>query len=178
MRNRRRHRTDPVAGLRVAIDCLPVATREAMLDGVRSSERVIAGAYVDEHGGVCPMLAAHRGGGRTNFLTFAKSWDRFARVAGKARPATARELAILIGQLEGSLANATGLELDRAISEHRRLRSSRMKRSRLALQGADPSGEIVARRLRRPRSRQSAYTSPGLMNIISGTMHAGDTFSR
>jgi hypothetical protein len=145
MRNRRhRHRTDPVAGLRVAIDCLPVATREAMLDG----------AYVDEHGGVCPMLAAHRGGARTNFLTFAKSWDRFARVTGKARPATPRELEILIGQLEGSLTSATGLELDQAISEHRRLRSSRMKRSRRALQGADPSGEIVARRLRRPRRKR------------------------
>jgi hypothetical protein len=154
MRNRHHRRTDTVAGLRGAIDCLPVATREAMLDGVRSSERVIAGAYVDEHGGVCPMLAAHRRGGRTDFLTFAKSWDRFARVAGKARRATPRELAILIGQLESSLMNATGLELDEAISEHRRLRYSRMKRSRRALEGADPSGEIVARRLRRARSNK------------------------
>jgi hypothetical protein len=152
MRNRRQ-RTDPVARLRVAIDCLPVATREAMLDAVEGSERVIAGAYVDEDGGVCPMLAAHRRGERTDFLTFAKSWDRFTRVAGTARRATPRELAILTGQLQESLMSATGLELDRAISEHRELRSARMRRARALLDGADPCGDIVARRLRPPRRR-------------------------
>jgi hypothetical protein len=161
MRNRRHHHTDPVAGLRVAIDCLPVATREAMLDGVRNSERVIAGAYVDEHGGVCPMLAAHRRGARTDFLTFAKSWDRFARVAGKARRATPRELSILTGQLEGSLMSATGLELDRAISEHRELRSARIKRSRRMLDGADPRGGIVVRRLRLTRRKATMAASSG-----------------
>src|SRR5439155_22532630 len=71
MRNRRRHRTHPVDQLRLAIDCLPVATREAMLEGVRASERIIAGAYGDGRGGVCPILAAHRRGGRTDFLSFA-----------------------------------------------------------------------------------------------------------
>ena len=50
----------PVERLRLAIDCLPVATREAMLAGVRANERIIVGAYVDGEGGVCPMLAAHR----------------------------------------------------------------------------------------------------------------------
>lgn len=138
--------------LRLAIDCLPVATREAMLEGVRASERIIVGAYVDEHGGVCPMVAAHRNGGRTDFLSFAKSWDRFAGRPGK-RAATRREVAILIAQLEGSLLCADGLGLDEAIREHRALRRARMEhtrglRRRLLARGGDPAGEVAARDLR------------------------------
>src|ERR1019366_3463135 len=65
MANRTHHRTGPVEDLRLTIDCLPVATREAMLDGVQRHERIIVGAYVDREGGVCPMLVAHQSGGRT-----------------------------------------------------------------------------------------------------------------
>jgi len=146
MRNRSRHRTHSLDQLRLAIDCLPVVTREAMLEGVRASERIIAGAYVDERGGVCPMLAAHRRGGRTDFLSFAKSWDRFTR-ATRMRPATQRELAILVSQLEDSLLKNEGLELDRAIAEHRALRSRRLRGPRRLMKAHDPAGEIVARRL-------------------------------
>jgi hypothetical protein len=151
MRNRDRDRRSTVEGLRLAIDCMPVATREAMLRGVRENERIIVGAYVDGLGGVCPMLAAHRCGGRTDFLSFAKSWDRFTRARGRAREATERELRILVAQLQASLECASGLDLDEAIAEHRALRSNRMRRRRRLLEGADPSGEIVARRLRRAR---------------------------
>src|SRR5205809_7492203 len=63
MANRPAHRSRPVVELRRTIDCLPLATREAMLAGVRAGERIIVGAYVDARGGVCPMLAAHRRGG-------------------------------------------------------------------------------------------------------------------
>jgi hypothetical protein len=161
MRNRPRH-ADAVESLRLAIDCMPVGTREAMLAGVRGNERVIAGAYVDDRGGVCPMLAAHRCGQRTDFLTFARSWDRFTRAGRSSREATPRELRILVTQLEDSLSQATGLELDEAIKEHRMLRSrtmrarqqrsraeaptSRLARSKLP-DAADPAGEILARRL-------------------------------
>jgi hypothetical protein len=134
----------------MAIDCMPVSTREAMLEGVRANERIIVGAYVDGEGGVCPMLAAHRCGGRTDFLAFAKSWDRFARAKGSLRRASEREVRMLIAQLEDSLASTTGLELDAAIREHRELMSRRVRvrgRRRLA-DAADPSGAIVARRLR------------------------------
>jgi hypothetical protein len=148
MRNRHRHRTHSVEQLRLAIDCMPVATREAMLEGLRSNERIIAGGYVDGEGGVCPMLAAHRCGGRTDFLSFAKSWDRFTRAA-RMRAVTPREVAILTSQLEDSLSSASGLELDRAIAEHRELRGRRMRLRRRFLQGADPRGEILARRLER-----------------------------
>jgi hypothetical protein len=159
MRNRRRHRSSPVEGLRLAIDCMPVATREAMLVGIRSYERILVGAYVDDQGGVCPMLAAHRCGGRTDFISFAKSWDRFARTRGRSRAATARELRILIAHLEASLASASGLELERAIAEHHRLvgRSLRTRSAdagRVHIGDGDPPGEIRARRLRRRDARR------------------------
>jgi hypothetical protein len=174
-----------VERLRLAIDCLPVGTREAMLAGVRTSERIIAGAYVDGEGGVCPMLAAHRRGGRTDLLSFAKSWDRFTRARGSARAATERELRILVTQLEDSLVSASGLELDVAISEHHELMSRRARRRRRLPDAADPSGEILARRLRRPSMRRFSGgvgapqgPSPGRTNMISGTMQAGETLRR
>jgi hypothetical protein len=145
---RRRSQARPLTGLRLAIDCMPVATRQAMLDGIREGQRIIAGAYVDDHGGVCPMLAAHRRGGRTDFLSFARSWDRFTGARGRPQRATARELAILISQLEDSLEKLDGLELDRAIAEHRRLRRERLARARRVFRALDPRGEIRARRLR------------------------------
>lgn len=179
--------------LRTAIDCLPVATREAMLAAVRANERVIVGAYVDGEGGVCPMLAAHRAGARTDFLSFARSWDRFARAKGSSRVATAREVRVLVAQLEASLMSATGLELDAAIREHRALRADGLRRRSRLLRGADPAGAIVARRLRGRRTRKQVKAgeaappywapvpvsvSPGRMNMISGTRQAVDTFSR
>src|SRR3954454_3393179 len=90
----------PIEDLRRAIDCLPLHTREAMLAGVRSNE-IIVGAYSDRAGGVCPMLAAHRCGGRTSFVSFARAWDRFAS-AKRARTASARELRVLEVHLEAS----------------------------------------------------------------------------
>jgi hypothetical protein len=142
MANRHRNRTKPVDELRRAIDCLPEATRRAMLEGVRAGERIITGAYVDGSGGVCPMLAAHRRGARTNFLSFARAWDRFARARRRARDATTRELDILARQLESSLMSEDDLHLDRAIVEHRQLVMRRVHAQ------ADPTGEICARRLR------------------------------
>jgi len=130
--------------LRRTIDCLPVRTREAMLEGVRNHDRIIVGAYSDGHGGICPMLAAHRRGGRTNFLSFARSWDRFTRAGRTVRQATIRELAILVSQLEASLLSEAPATLGRAIEEHRALSARR------AAAQADPAGEILAARLRAP----------------------------
>ena len=151
MRNRQRPTSSPVERLRLAIDCLPVGTREAMLAGMRANERIIAGAYVDGEGGVCPMLAAHRAGGRTDLLSFARSWDRFTRATRGSRVATEREVRILVAQLEDSLESATSVDLDVAIKEHRELvRSGRVRSRRRLPDAADPAGEIVARRLRWP----------------------------
>jgi hypothetical protein len=154
MRKSSRPSSSPIERLRLAIDCLPLRTREAMLEGVRENERIIVGAYVDEQGGVCPMLAAHRRGGRTDFLAFAKSWDRFTRAAGSSRAATKRELGILVAQLEDSVEEGTGSDLDAAISEHRELRSRRLGATRRLRGEADPAGEIRARRLGLPSVRR------------------------
>jgi hypothetical protein len=99
----------PIAELRQAIDLLPLRTRTAMLEGIRSNE-IIVGAYSDRMGGVCPMLAAHRCGGRTSFISFARAWDRFSG-AKRARRATARELRALEANLEASIAAARGTGL-------------------------------------------------------------------
>jgi len=180
MRNRRRNNDSPVERLRRAIDCLPVATREAMLAGVRSNERIIVGAYVDGAGGVCPMLAAHRAGARTDFLSFARSWDRFARANKRPRVASEREVSMLVRQLHASLAEDGGTSFDVAIAEHRKLLSSgRRARAALAAE-ADPRGEIRARRLGGPAApargaaRLAQMLSPGRMKMISGTRHAGE----
>lgn len=146
MANRRHPSNRPVEDLRLTIDCLPVSTREAMLDGIAGAERIIVGAYVDREGGMCPMLAAHRSGGRTNFLAFAKSWDRFTRAGRKARRATRRELDILVGQLESSLLSEAKLDLDRAIEEHRELRGRSTPARHTLADVVDPVGEIVVRR--------------------------------
>ena len=74
-----------------------------MLGGVESN-RIIVGAYVDKQGGVCPMLAAHRNGGRTSLASFAHAWDRYTGVRRRARPATERELNTLTTMLEASIA--------------------------------------------------------------------------
>ena len=142
-----RHDKGPLQGLRLAIDCMPLATREAMLRGVLENERIIAGAYVDGEGGVCPMLAAHRCGGRTDFLSFARSWDRFAGARGKARAATRRELTVLTAQLEASVSSASELELDRAIADHRKLLAASRRGRRRLFEVLEPRGEIRARRL-------------------------------
>jgi hypothetical protein len=164
MANRRHHGTRAIEQLRLTIDCLPVSTREAMLDGVRSGERIIVGAYTDADGGVCPMLAAHRCGGRTDFLSFAKAWDRFTQAGGRARRASRRELEVLIGQLKDSLMGEAPLDLNRAIAEHRALVSRREHAI------GDPSGEIVARRLRRVfRPAASARASSRVEGFVRGT---------
>ena len=74
-----------------------------MLDGIEANN-IIVGAYTDRPGGVCPMLAAHRNGGRTDLASFARAWDRYTGARGRARPATERELNTLRAMLEASIA--------------------------------------------------------------------------
>lgn len=94
-----------------------------MLEGIRSSD-IIVGAYTSD-GGVCPMLAAHRNGGRTSMISFANAWDRFALGGRRAGPrrATVRELRVLVTHLEASLLEdeAPRNELGAAIEAHQRL---------------------------------------------------------
>jgi hypothetical protein len=117
----RARRDTPLEDLRLAIDCLPLRTRQAMLDGIRAND-IIVGAYSDRDGGVCPMLAAHRHGGRTSFVSFAHAWDRFAG-AKRARRATQRELRVLTAQLEDSILSEA--DLGGAIADHQRIARDR-----------------------------------------------------
>ena len=116
-------RRSPLDDLRLAVDCLPDHTRRAMLDGIRAND-IIVGAYTHD-GGICPMLAAHRHGGRTSFISFAKSWDRFTRARGP-RKASPRELRILESMLVTSLTEQ--VELDGVIAEHQALARERRER--------------------------------------------------
>jgi hypothetical protein len=143
-----RDRRTPIDELRLAIDCLPVRTRAAMLEGIRESE-IIVGAYTDRRGGVCPMLAAHRRGGRTNFIAFARAWDRFAG-AKRARKATGRELRALEAQLEASLLRAgPDVDLGAAIAHHQAAARDRRAREAREAAGRPAPGWLRERRERR-----------------------------
>lgn len=138
MRSKRQRRIDD---LRRAIDCLPERTKTAMLDGI-AANTIIVGAYTDRRGGVCPMLAAHRHGGRTNLLAFARAWDRFCN-AKRPRPATERELQILKGHLDSSMLGYEPTELGDAIRSHQS--AARERRAAEARElGLDWTAEVEA----------------------------------
>jgi hypothetical protein len=121
-------RSRPARDLRTAIDCLPLKTRKAMLGGVESN-RIIVGAYTDRSGGVCPMLAAHRNGGRTSLASFAHAWDRYTGVRRrKPRPATDRELTTLKTMLEASIALDELPTVAEVVSEAKAMREAKRLR--------------------------------------------------
>jgi hypothetical protein len=112
-------REQAVAELRRSIDVLPERTRKAMLVGL-GNNTVITGAF-SGGGGACPMLAAHREGGRTSVCSFPEAWDAFTGVAGRSiiRAATEYEIQILRREIEASLEPAGPSELGAAIAEYK-----------------------------------------------------------
>jgi hypothetical protein len=123
-----RKRRNRAQRLRTTVELLPRHTREAMLRGI-ATNYIVVGAYTDRDGGVCPMLAAHRNGGRTNFASFAQAWDDFTR-ARRPRRATRREVRALRTYLEMSLLaedtrGESLAELADGIRTHRRDRAER-----------------------------------------------------
>jgi hypothetical protein len=119
----RARRQATVEDLGRVIDTLPRDTRVAMLDGIRQND-IIVGAYTD-HAGICPMLAAHRAGGRTSCIAFAEAWDAFAFRGARtrvARRATRRELLVLLSHLEASLLDDdVTTDLGAVIAQHKEL---------------------------------------------------------
>ncbi len=104
------------------------------------------------------MLAAHRNGGRTNFIGFANAWDRFASRDGRrgaSRRATERELRVLRVHLEASLLedDAPLSDLAAARAEHVGLVRER-ERSEATLVSAPMAGG--ARRARTGRRASPA----------------------
>jgi hypothetical protein len=144
---RRNQERYPARRLRLAVESLPTHTKEAMLRGI-SANRIIVGAYVDpSSGGVCPMLAAHRNGGRTSVASFARAWDAYTDAKGPRR-ATRREVTTLRSLLEASLARECELdstsvsELAAQIRDEREMRacapvSGRVDAAAAAETGAD-----------------------------------------
>jgi hypothetical protein len=105
-----------VADLRRSIDVLPERTREAMLVGL-GNNTVITGAFTGQ--GVCPMMAAHREGGRTSCCSFPEAWDKYTGVYGRSitRVATDYEVQTLRREIEASLEPVES-DLAVAIAEH------------------------------------------------------------
>ena len=124
MKFRNGHRL-PASRLRSAVESMPRHSREAMLRGI-DGNRIIAGAYADSgSGGICPMLAAHRNGGRTDLSNFARCWDFFTG-ARRPRLATRREIGTLRAYLEMSL-------IDTPTSEPISVVADRLRAERAAL---------------------------------------------
>jgi hypothetical protein len=102
-----------------------------MLRGIDANP-IIAGGYTDKRaGGICPMLAAHRNGGRTDLASFARAWDRFTG-AQRPRLATGRELRALRSYIELSLLEDEQpdslTEFARRIRRERPARSTKSRR--------------------------------------------------
>ena len=134
------------------------------------SNRIIVGAYTDRSGGVCPMLAAHRNGGRTSLASFARAWDSYTGVrARRARPATERELGTLRTMLEASIA----LDELPAMAD--------VAREAQGAPGAAPARLPALRRVRAGRrgaGDDQSSESAGRRNCISGTTQCRDVLSR
>jgi hypothetical protein len=142
----RRRERNVARRLRSAVDALPTRTKEAMLRGI-DSNRIIVGAYVDpESGGICPMLAAHRNGGRTSFASFARAWDAYTN-ARRPRPATRREVRSLRSLIESSLAREH-LPASGSIAElAAQIRAERAQLARCTPEPTtNPAGEALAER--------------------------------
>ena len=124
-----------------------------MLQGVRENP-IVVGAYSDRDGGICPMLAAHRAGERTDFLSFARTWDSFSR-AKRSRRATRREVGILVSQIEASLISddTEAVDLAAAIAEHRAALANRAPSPGMGeeLRALEAVQEAIVRVAARPR---------------------------
>jgi hypothetical protein len=164
MRNRYRN---PAQRLRTTVERLPERTRRAMLLGLERN-RIIVGAYTDPRsGGICPMLAAHRNGGRTDLASFAIAWDAFTN-ARRPRLATRREIRTLRSFLEfsllesapatgGSIADAAGrIRAERELMADRlaTARAAAAARVRMADSQSDANPEPVEAPARMPSPRR------------------------
>lgn len=117
-----------------------------MLRGI-GRNRIIAGGYSDrETGGICPMLAAHRNGGRTDLASFARAWDCYTG-AKRPRLARDRELRVLRSHLEYSLIEDDPTEtMAQAAARLRSERArSRAKPDRVPTGERDRSSELSER---------------------------------
>ncbi|HEX6116942.1 MAG TPA: hypothetical protein VFY99_07560 [Solirubrobacterales bacterium] len=157
----RRKPRNPAQRLRTAVDAMPRRTRIAMLTGI-DENRIVVGAYTDkESGGICPMLAAHRNGGRTSLASFARSWDRFTN-ARRPRLATEREVRTLRSYIEMSLlrdeqgtesvsALANEIRADRRAAAKRAAKDTDLAPEGQTPRGQTPKGQVATGERHRAR---------------------------
>ena len=167
-------RRDNAARLRTTVDLLPRHTREGMLRGI-DSNAIIVGGYTDGEGGVCPMLAAHRNGGRTSFASFARAWDAFTGAGKRPRCASRREIRVLRTYLEMSLLEddtriGTGVSLT-AIAKQIRAERREVAERDPAPHRPRPADPHRARELRR-RSRWSWLRPARRYDVYQATLAA------
>jgi hypothetical protein len=169
-------RDQAVTDLRRSIDVLPERTRKAMLVGL-ANNTVITGAFSGASG-VCPMLAAHREGARTNCVSFPEAWDRFTGVHGRyiTREATQYEVAALRAEIEASLAPRSS-DLADAIAEHHASVEARRRRDRYTDGPAvDLGGAIVEHKETARGRRRREATELGLGWLFEETLVLPDDF--
>lgn len=144
-------RENAQAELRRSIDVLPERTRQAMLIGLKNNT-VITGAFAGSKDGACPMMAAHREGGRTSCCTFPEAWDKFCGVHGRniVRPATEYEVMILCEEIQASLEPLPNVLSD-AIAEYQASRAGRVEHEQ---------AQVAAEQERRVVAAQEASAPP------------------
>ena len=161
--------------LRHAVEALPTHTKQGMLKGIQTN-RVVVGAYTDKRGGVCPMLAAHRNGGRTDFGAFARAWDAYVG-ARKPRRASAREVRTLKGYLELSLVR-DGIQPEQPIRRDATLthavREVKAARRRRAADAAREASETTVEQLLAEAERHHSIAPPGV-DLHEGPLDPSDT---
>jgi len=143
------------AELRRSLDVLPERTRKAMLHGL-GNNTVITGAFAASNQGACPMMVAHREGGRTSCCTFPEAWDKFTGVYGRhiIREATQYEVQILCEEIEASLVPLPNvLSLSDAIAAHQAIVQARHQQAaveaqQLAVEAEEAKAPRRKRRLR------------------------------
>ena len=139
------------AELRRSIDVLPERTRKAMLHGL-GNNTVITGAFAASGQGACPMMVAHREGGRTSCCTFPEAWDKFTGVYGRhiVREATPYEVQILCEEIEASLVPLPKVDpLADAIAEHQAMVAARLREPEVVAQPVVEQEQAPAPRRKR-----------------------------
>ena len=164
-----KRRRNQAQRLRTAVEVLPRHTREAMLRGIDSNQ-IIVGAYTDRDGGVCPMLAAHRNGGRTNFASFARAWDDFTH-AKRPRRASRREIHALRSYIEMSLL-ADDMPGDSLVAIADGIRSERRAAAEHAAASEPRPGDRHRSREIRNRRRWSWMRPTRRLDVFEATMAA------
>ncbi len=153
------------AELRRSIDVLPERTRKAMLVGL-GNNTVITGAFAASKDGACPMMAAHREGGRTSCCTFPEAWDKFTGVHGRyiIREATPYEVQILCEEIQASLVPLPNL-LSEAIAEHHAIVEARHLQDTIAEREAVAAQERAVEEAAAPRRRRRLRITGGHLDL-------------